>query len=81
MVVFDRALPLPGRSAVTSVTAARAADSSTMALRSAGGDEALDGQVVHGAGQRAGGLVDQRGVVVGDQSVAADDEANSDKLD
>ena len=48
-----------------------------------GGDEGLDGQLVHGAGQPAGDLVDQRGVVVGDQSVAAtpDDEADSDELD
>ena len=61
-----------GHSAVTSVTAARAAWSSTMRLLGGvGGDEGLDGEVVDRSGQAAGGLVDAGDGVVGEQRVGA----------
>ena len=57
---------------MTSATAARALDSSTMALLGGvGGDEGLDGEVVHRPGESARDLVDQGGGVVAEQGVCA----------
>ena len=61
-----------GQSVVISVTAARALCSSTMFLCAGpGGDQGLGGEVVDGAGQAAGGVVDQRDGVVAEQGVGA----------